>query len=486
MSSLEESNRELVIEHLDTKTNKVETIEESSQSKDVDYVSLFLNPTIKKGEINHWSADSVKIGNLNWEQDNSASKYKETGFSNNEALSEKYISVIDECACSSTTGNISFRFFFMEGRNFLKIFHLQMFVILKKFIEKLIHGHRQISDSKYVVDIFVFVTPMKENELGSAMIHKYVRNDDTNLILPTKAIMKINKRYLSNSVKDKVNIKLMQTLFHELFHCLGFGYWELFNKNFAESIISSNGLNALNVLNNENTLNNYKNIFRTNHFIGVPMNSEKTHFNTFNVPILKNGKLFGVLPGLKHEIMSNNDSDLNVFTKVSASILEELGYNVNYNLCDEYPFSPLPDELSVEYTKATNNHFANKLEKYIMLLKNGKVMLSGIETFSMKQNREYTIKNRHSYSLYVVSALEENEEYLLREEEGVTYKDNELVIRPNTKTPNLFYIVSSITFGGIPIVKEPDLLNVNNVNCYNKNSLRRLMEDFMEGKIPRF
>lgn len=485
MSTLTESslNNDPVIDLIETK--HLENIEEINPNKEIDYVNLFLNPSKKKNEINHWSAESMKIANLKWESDNTATKFKESGFTNNEALSEKYISVIDECASSSTSGNISFRFFFMEGRNLLKIFHLQMFVILKKFIEKLIYGHKQISDSKYVVDIFVFVTPMKENELGSAMIHKYVRNDETNLILPTKAIMKINKKYLSSSIHDKINIKLIQTLFHELFHCLGFGYWELFNKNFAQSYLLTNGLAVENVINNENTISIYKSIIRSNYLIGVPMIPEKTHFSTYNLPILKNNKLFGVLPGLKHELMSNNDTEINVFTKISASILEEIGYNINLGLCDEYPFTPLPELLFVEYTKSFPNHFAYKLEKYVLLLKSGKTLLSGVETFSMKQNKEYVIKNRHSYSLFVVSALEENEEYLLNQDDGITYKDNEIIIRPNTKTPNLFYIVSSVTFGGIPIVKEPDLLNINLSNCYNKNSLKKLMEDFMEGKVPR-
>ena len=48
---------------------------------------------------------------------------------------------------------------------------------------------------------------MDIKELGSTMIHKYIRNPEEQLILPTKAIMRINKKFLSNKKKDKINIK---------------------------------------------------------------------------------------------------------------------------------------------------------------------------------------------------------------------------------------------------------------------------------------
>ena len=59
----------------------------------------------------------------------------------------------------------------------------------------------------------------------------------------------------------------------------------------------------------------------------------------------------------------------------------------------------------------------------------------------MKENKEYKIKNNHSFSLYVVSALEEDEKYLLGEKEGVSYLDNMLIINPNGKTPSFVYSI---------------------------------------------
>ena len=37
-------------------------------------------------------------------------------------------------------------------------------------------------------NIFVFVSSMKTEQLGSAMIHKYVKNDENNLILPSQSL----------------------------------------------------------------------------------------------------------------------------------------------------------------------------------------------------------------------------------------------------------------------------------------------------------
>ena len=73
----------------------------------------------------------------------------------------------------------------------------------------------------------------------------------------------------------------------------------------------------------------------------------------------------------------------------------------------------------------------------------------------------------------------------LGEREGVYYSDTGVAIVPNSKTPNLFYIVSSITFAGVPIIKVPINTAVNSENCYNHNSLKRLMEEFISGKMPR-
>lgn len=473
---------------------KVVTKEENNQKinyEDHELFDSFINPKVKATELSHWSAESIKTINIPYERQASLDiRFKETGFYEAETSSDKFLSLIEECSSTSTAGNISFRFYFMEGRNFLKVFHYQMFLILKRFMEKLIKGHKQFKESHYFLDVFVFVSMMKSEQLGSAMIHKYVKNDENNLILPTKAIMKINHKFLSKTVNEKVNIKLMQTLFHEMIHCLGFGYWDLFGKNLCQQKFFSQSnegiISSQNILTIDKTTSYLRSLIRDTNMIGVAMTNDRTHFSMFNAPIVKDKKLFGVVPGLKYELMSNNHTHINVFTKISASVLDTLGYDINYSMCDEYPFTPLPEKMQVEYSKITSNHFASGFEKYILLLKANSVLLSGIETFTMKENKEYKIKNNHSFSLYVVSALEEDEKYLLGEKEGVSYLDNMLIINPNGKTPSYFYIVSSITFGGIPIVKLPCINSVNFDNCFNHISLNRLIEEFMSGKSPRW
>ena len=377
---------------------------------------------------------------------------------------EKF-SLIDSLSADSTTGNINFRFYFIEGQHLLKRFHFKMFLILKKFIEKLITNHKSIKHQKFNLDILIFTLKMNDQELGSAHIHKYIKDD--NKILPTKALMKINSNYLSDFKKDIVNLRLIQTLFHELIHCLGFGYWELFNKK--EFIINKN-------INLPKGLYYYKKIIGNYELPSIPM-SEETHFSNFNKPIIKDNKIIGILPGLKYEIMSVNDTYINIFSKITAGILEELGYTVNYHLCDNYYFTALPDKLYIEYSHPTPNHFAHNLEKYILLLKSDNVIVSGIETFSMLVDTTYTIINKHEFDVYVVSELGEEEKFLLTEEQGVVYNDKEIMITPNFNTPNIFYIVSSITFAGIPIVKREE--DINNINCFNKQSLKRLIDIFI-------
>ena len=466
---------------------KIINLEEIPEKSDNENINNFLNNNIVNSELKHWCAESIKTINIPYEKQSLITgKFREKGINSLNTPGDNYLSLIEECSSTSTTGNISFRFFFVEGKNYLRDFHYQLFLILKKYIENLIISHKHFKESHYILDIFVFVNNMSENQLGSAMIHKYVKNEENDLILPTKAVMKINSNHLSTKLADKINVRLMQTLFHEIIHCLGFGYWDLFGKNLISKNYSSNdGVRTKNIISIDKTNNIYRNIFRDKELLGIPLTEDCTHFSTFNSVVLKNSKLYGVLPGMKYELMSNNDTELNVFSKLSASVIESLGYKINYKLCDEYPFSPLPTKMSIEYSKITDNHFAKGLEKYILLLKYGKHMLSGIETYSMKENSEYVISNNYSYSVYVTSALEENEKYLLGEKEGVFYGEKEITISPNNRTPNLFYIISSITFGGIPIVKISGIDNVNSKNCFNHNSLKKLTEEFIEGKSPR-
>ena len=378
---------------------------------------------------------------------------------------ELLLKIIEECGLKSENGNISFQFLFMDGRELLQLFHYQMFIILKKFIERLVIGHKDFRDTHYTIDIMVFVNDMNKNELGSAIIYKYLKNDKTNTILPIKAIMQINSKFLSKDKNNKINIKLFQTLFHELIHCLGFGYWELYSKN---------------ILSDKNLIGIYQNIFNNSELQEIPMTKDKSHYSSYNLPIIKNGKLWSVLPALKYELLSDSDTDINVFTKLTSNILELFGYKLNNYLCDEYPFTPMAQKLEIEYGTPSPNHFANGYEKYILLLKSGTVKVSGIDCYSMRENTEYIIENKHNYEIFCVSKLDANEKYLLGEKEGIEYFEKNIKIVPNGATPNFFFLVSSITFGGIPIVKIALDDKINYSNCYNPNSLKKNIDEFIE------
>ena len=360
-------------------------------------------------DIINWNAKELKTINVSSESQSLLIKnlgnYKLNHF---EKLDDLLLKVIEECSSHSTSGNVSFRFLFMDGQESLKFYHYQMFIILKKFIEKLVIGHKNFKDHHYGIDIMVFVNDMDIKELGSTMIHKYIRNAEDEIILPTKAIMRVNKKFLSKTQKDIINIKLMQTLFHELIHCLGFGYWELFGKN-------------KNILENTKVIDTYKKIFNNPELNELPMTKDRSHYSSYNLPIVKNGKLWSILPAMKYELLSDNDTDINVFSKLTAIILEMIGYKINYYLCDEYPFTPLGKKLEIEYSTPTPNHFANDHEKYIIILKNGNEKVSGIDCFSVQENTEYIIENKHIYEIYCVSKLNASKKYLLGEKEGVEY-----------------------------------------------------------------
>jgi len=210
------------------------------------------------------------------------------------------------------------------------------------------------------------------------------------------------------------------------------------------------------------------------------MTKDRSHYSSYNLPIIENGKLIGILPALKYELLSDSDTDINIFSKLTANILESIGYKINNYLCDEYPFTPLAKKLVIEYSKPTPNHFANGYEKYIIILKNRDEKVSGIDSFSVREETEYIIQNNHNYEIYCVSKLDASKKYLLGENEGVEYFEKYIKIIPNKETPNFFYLVSSITFGGIPFIKIPADYKINYSNCYNPNSLTKCIEDFIE------
>jgi hypothetical protein len=443
------------------------TIHINAIIRDIYEVQENINKNDNSDDIKNWNAKEIKTINVPCDsQSLLINNLKDVKINHFEKCDDLLLKIIEDCSSNSKTGNISFRFSFMNGKEYLQLFHYEMFLLLKKFVEKLIIGHKNFKDNYYAIDIMVFVNDMNIKELGSAMIHKFIKNDEDDLILPTKAIMRVNNKFLSKEKNNKINVKLMQTLFHELIHCLGFGYWELFGKN-------------QNILQNRKILDVYRKIFNNNELKELPMTNDKSHYSSYNLPIIKDGKIWSIQPALKYELLSDNDTDINVFSKLTATILEIIGYKVNYYLCDEYPFTPLIQNVYIEYSNPTPNHFANGYEKYILLLRNGNSKVSGIDCYSMNENTEYIINNSYDYEIFCVSKLDADEKYLLGKKEGFEYFENYIRIVPNKKTPNLFFIVSSITFGGIPIVKIPMDDNINFINCYNNHSIKKIIDEFI-------
>ena len=92
----------------------------------------------------------------------------------------------------------------------------------------------------------------------------------------------------------------------------------------------------------------------------------------------------------------------------------------------------------------------------------------------MREGTEYIIENSHNYEIYFISKLDTSKKYLLSEKEGVEYFERYIKIVPNGATPNYFFLVSSITFGGIPLIKIPQDHKVNYC-CHDENQHEGLL-----------
>ena len=75
--------------------------------------------------------------------------------------------------------------------------------------------------------------------------------------------------------------------------------------------------------------------------------------------------------------------------------------------------------------------------------------------------------------------MDTSKKYLLGEKEGFEYFEKYIRIVPNGETPNFFFLISSITFGGIPFVKIAMDDKLNYSNCYNPNSLKNNIDAFI-------
>lgn len=440
----------------------VENISEVTQNVIIDNISF--DPEISEIDNNIESTVELENLNENYLKKGLKDKFLKT-LGNN---SENNLEYIEKLNILSKNGFVSFRFNFLDGRENFKTFHYKIFLIIKEFLEKLITSHSFFYKKNFVIDIFVICKKLKNNQLGSSIIHKYIKTNN-NIVIPTKTILNINSSLLNKNNNNDKNILLANTIFHEILHCLGFGHWDLFFDGTGD--ITQNNINVKNVIKLENAVKKYSELFNYD-LLGVPLNKDKSHFNSYNIPVTKNNKMFDILPSLKNELLTEKDNKINVFSSVSASILSDLGYEINEKYIDEYPHEELLKKTNIEYSKTSKNHFANGFEKYMLILSNGKTLLTGEDIYGVKEKETYVIDNKHSYNIYVVSKLDPDEKYLLNQDHGVFYQDNNVTIIPNENTPNIFYVVSSITFGGVPFVKIPVDNNITLENCYNKEGIR--------------
>ena len=378
------------------------------------------------------------------------------------------------CKVPSNTSNVSLMFNFDETSKHLCIFHYKLIGIIKKYFEYMIS--RNSKYKKFNLNIYVKITKMTSNEIGSTKIKNHVEAIDDQLSLPKEAILRLNKNKLTKNPKDPLNIDFVMLLFHELLHCYGFGYWNLMDiknykktyyENFNNSVYSVDD-----IFYSLDMMYFYNNLFNCNQLISCPM-EKGSHFSENNRLILRNAKPYKILPSLNNELMCLNKNKYNCLSIISAGALEAIGYNVDFSLCDKYYIDPLALNTQINYTKISRNHYYNGHSKHMLILSNKDEIFVGNKTYSIEIGRTYTFYNNHEWSIYVMKSLFDDEKYYCSEKEGVRYYNDRVIITPNNHTPEIIYIVSSITFGGVPLVVR--------TNDYNEeHSIQNLFKSLLE------
>ena len=215
----------------------------------------------------------------------------------------------------------------------------------------------------------------------------------------------------------------------------------------------------------------YNNILNCNGLIACPL-EKISHLSDKNRLILRNSKPYKILPGLNNELMCLNKNQYNCLSLVSAAALESIGYDVDYSLFDKYYIDQLCNVASVNYTKIVSTHFYKDYAKHMLILTTPNNIYTGEYTYSIEIGKSYTFYNKHEWIVYIMSALVDDEKYHCSKNEGVTYFNDRVILTPNEDTPEIIYLVSSITFGGIPLVKK--------TNDYNEDrTIQSLFKSFI-------
>ena len=210
-------------------------------------------------------------------------------------------------------------------------------------------------DAGYTITISYSVEVLEAGILGGASIQNivYIGSSETfGNTFPYEAEITLNASYLSgmkNDVRSDGKTSYYYVLLHEIGHILGIGsFWNL--PGTPKVSYLDNGVTKY-YYTGANALREYKSYFTDNgssSFVGVPI-EDNGEAGTVNVHPEEgpeggvsedNRYINGILhPGLDMELMTgwlDSSPVPTQLSRVTLGFLEDMGYNVNYNLADIY------------------------------------------------------------------------------------------------------------------------------------------------------
>jgi len=386
-------------------------------------------------------------------------------------------------------GTIKFRFYFLnQCEKKLYQHHFDILNIIKNFLNNFISSHRFFYNQKYYIDINIAIKQKENKIIGEALLKDVIVNYDKKYFLPISSYLYINEKYIKPNKNAPENLTLAQTILHELIHCMGFGYFQCAKNNSTINIDVSNDQCAL------LCSDRLKNIFYDTYNIitnGIPLDKKLGHFNYFNNIVLKNNEPFSIIPGIHYELMNTSDNEYNCLTIFTATVLYELGYEINFSLIDKIPLNHLPFDSNIFVCKMDVNHFLynnilyptdHSIIIYTCDLLEKIELYHDYKNLKIFKNCVYTLQFDINSNIKIIENLNDNiYEKCLTNDHGIFEEPGKIVIIPNDKTPKLFFIVSEKTLAGIPLFynpsKEYNEQNEQN-DYYNDKSVTKLCKEY--------